>query len=412
MNWFFGNMPRAGDKEMFNMRVLMFNRCFPPEIGATGQLLRELCEDLSTNYEVTIVVGRSEPSGKGILPFHVEHHGSLHVFRVGGTRFVKKNLVLRVFNLCTYFVSAFIAGFFAGKADVVVAWTDPPVLGLLGLFFSWWYGGRFIFYCQDLYPDVGVATGKLKNPLLVGFLEKITRLTVKKANHTVVLGEDMKGRILARGVTKSTVSVIPNWADTNGLNVSKGQAQRKLWGLESYFTVVYAGNIGFSQNLEKVLEAAERFLGNKEVRFLFIGEGVNKVRLFELARARSLANVVFLPWQQKEIALGVGDLYLVPLQGGLSGCVVPSKLYSIMAAGKPYIASVDSASEVSRVTKRFGCGLVISPDSVDALVQAIEWALQNRQELRRMGDRGQQAAEREFDRKASTEKFAELLIKG
>src|SRR5262249_13216345 len=160
---------------------------------------------------------------------------------------------------------------------------------------------------------VGVATGKLKNPLLVGFLEKITRLTVKKANHTVVLGEDMKGRILARGVTKSTVSVIPNWADTTSLNVSKGQAQRKLWGLESYFTVVYAGNIGFSQNLEKVLEAAERFLGNKAVRFLFIGEGANKVRLFDLARARSLANTVFLPWQQKEVALGVGDLYLVPL---------------------------------------------------------------------------------------------------
>ncbi len=174
---------------------------------------------------------------------------------------------------------------------------------------------------------------------------------------------------------------------------------------------MYSGNLGLSQGLEHVLEAARRLRGEPVV-FLFVGEGAAKDRLMAQASEWRLPNVRFLPYQPRErlsASLGTADLHLVPLQRGLAGCIVPSKLYGILAAARPYVAAVEDDSEVARVTRQHGTGLLIEPDDPERLAAAVRWALLNRGELAEMGRRGRRLAEGQFDRGQAVTRFEEVL---
>ena len=186
---------------------------------------------------------------------------------------------------------------------------------------------------------------------------------------------------------------------------------RRAWELNGEFAVMYSGNLGLSQGLEHVLEAA-RCMRTEPVVFLFVGEGAAKEGLMARAAEWRLPNVRFLPYQPREqlsASLGTADLHLVPLQRGLAGCIVPSKLYGILAAGRPYVAAVEEDSEVARVTRENATGLLIEPDDPGRLAAAVRWALLNRGELAEMGRRGRQLAEREFDRRGALARFEAVL---
>ena len=164
------------------MRLLFFNRSFHPDVEATGQLLSELCEDLSDEHDVTVVAGRPYNMQRfgSWLPVKRETWERVRILRAFNPRLDKRSFIGRVLNLLSYFCFSFVAGFFAKRPDVIIVETDPPVLGLVALFFAKLYRAKLVFYLQDLYPDVGVALGKLKNPLLVRMLEASTRKTLKR----------------------------------------------------------------------------------------------------------------------------------------------------------------------------------------------------------------------------------------
>src|SRR5664280_329023 len=175
------------------MRLLFFNRSFHPDVEATGRLLSELCEDLSRDHDVTVVAGRAynmERFGSW-LPIKRERWGRVEILRAYNPRLDKRIFLARVLNLFSYFCFSFLAGFLARRPDVVIVETDPPVLGLVALFFARLYRAKFVFYLQDLYPEVGIALGKLKNPLLIRALNVTTRCILDNADSVIVLGEDM-----------------------------------------------------------------------------------------------------------------------------------------------------------------------------------------------------------------------------
>ncbi len=398
------------------MHLLFFNRSFHPDVEATGQLLAELCQDLSREHEVTVVAGRaySMERFESWLPVKLEQWGAVRILRAYNPRLNKRRFTARVVNLLSYFGFSFVAGFFARRPDVVVVETDPPVLGLVGLLFARLYRARFVFYVQDLYPDVGVALGKLKNPLLIRALDAVTRLTLRSADRVVVLGEDMQRRLEAKGYRpRDRIRVIPNWMDTRQVSpVTRHNGFRQRHGLNGEFVVMFSGNHGLSQGLERVIDAAAALETRSDIRFVLVGDGAAKSGLMARARALRLTNVMFLPYQPKETlseSLGAADVHLVTLQRGLAGLIVPSKVYGILAAGRPFIAAIEKDSHPAGIIREHQCGLRVEPDAAEALPAAVLWAAGHREALEAMGARGREAAVQHFDRQVAVDKFRKLL---
>lgn len=401
------------------MNILFFNRSFYPDFEATGQFLTELCEDLiDYGHKVTVICGTSYHAGYKKTSFHFrrENYKSISVIRAWSTKFDKRFLFLRLINLGTYFLLAFIAGFLIKKRpDIVVAQTDPPVLGLLGFFFSKWYGAKFIYSCKDIYPEVGIITGKLTNPFLNYLLDKINRFSFKCADKVLCLGEVMRKRIEEKGVQSEKIEILPDWTDTKEFSfVSKDEnpflSKHKL---NNGFKLMYSGNIGLTQSLDKILEVAKYFNNKrKDIRFLLVGDGADKSALEKQAINLELKNVAFLPYQPKEelkYSLSAADVHLITFQKGLAGIMVPSKVYNILACGKPFIAWVDDESEISIIAKKFNCGLSVSSGNVEKMKEAIEWSMTHQEELMEMGKNGRKAAVEHFDRKLTTAKFNKII---
>jgi glycosyltransferase involved in cell wall biosynthesis len=395
------------------LNVLFLNRSYWPDVEATGQLLTELCGDLALKHRVAVIAGQPNfvaASGGGLV--QRETYQGVHIIRVRNSRFSKKSFFGRVFGLSGYLLLAAWSAFTERRPDVIVTETDPPVLGALGALLKAWHRCGFVYYLQDLYPEVGLTLGRLRPGPLTWFLRWATQFGLRHADRIVVLGEDMRQRVRDRGIDSDKIVIVPNWVDVGSVRPVVGDnALRKSWNLDGQFVVMYSGNLGLSQNLDQILVAARQLQG-QPVRFLFVGEGGAKARLEAQATAWGLDNVSFRPYQPKEMlseSLGVADIHLIPLQKGLAGCIVPSKLYGILAAGKPYIAAVDADSEVARITAENHTGLVIPPDSAPELVAAIQWCLSHPEETALMGQRGRRLAETSFDRPIATARFEDVV---
>ncbi|MEK7707308.1 MAG: glycosyltransferase family 4 protein, partial [Verrucomicrobiota bacterium] len=386
------------------------------DVEATGQLLSELCEDLSETHEVTVVAGRpyNMACWGSVSPILAETRGRVRILRAYNPRLNKRLFAARVLNLLSYFCFSFLAGFFARRPEVVVAETDPPVLGLIGLLFAKLHRAKFVFYVQDLFPEVGVALGQLHNPLLIKLLDAGTRQILRGADAVVVLGHDMRERVKAKACCRaSRIRIISNWVDTRKLRPQPKQNPfREQHQLGGCFVVMYSGNLGLSQGLHRVIEIAAAMQDLPTVRFVFVGEGAAKERLLTRARALGLKNVLLLPYQPKEslsYSLSAADVHLVTLERGLAGLIVPSKVYGILAAGRPFIAAVEEESDIAELIRQGRCGIRVEPNSVEQLRAAILWGFNHREELQEMGQRGRGLAERLFDRRLAVDKFRSLI---
>lgn len=391
-------------------RLLFINRCYGPG-EATGQLLAELCEDLAQIYDVTVIAGQPNSPTAEPLPGRDVVRG-VTVIRVRSRRFRKSSLWSRAAGLGIYMGWSALAALRQPKPDALVVESDPPMLGMLGAILRRWHGCKLVNYLQDLFPEVGLALGRLKPGLVTKTLHIMTQVGLHTADRVVVLGEDMKRRVEGRGVPGEKIAVVSNWSDTRIIRPQPpSEALRKAWGLDGRFVVMYSGNLGLSQSLEQVIAAAE-LLRDEPVTFLFVGEGALRNRLKDDADRRGLTNVRFEPYQPKERlaeSLSVADVHLVTLHAGLAGYIVPSKLYGILAAGRPYVAAVDEASEVAAITAEAGCGVRVNPDDPAALAAAVRACMADREHLALMGRRGRELAVARFDRGAAVAAFGQVL---
>jgi len=399
----------ASDK----LRVLVFNRSYYPDVEATGQLLTELCADLAANRCVHVISGQPNfvpVKRSGFL--QEDSHQGVAITRVRNLRFSKKSLFGRAAGLFTYLILAFWAGLRARRPHVIMVETDPPLLGLLGVVLSRWHRCPLIFYLQDLYPEVGLALGRLRPGIMTKFLHWATQIGLRGADRIIVLGEDMRAKVMNRGIPSQKITLVPNWADTELIYPrSRTNPWQELGTPSESMVVMYSGNLGLSQNLEQMLEAA-RELRDLPIRFLVIGEGAAKCRLVSLAKSWNLSNVHFLPYQIKEKlgdSLAAANVHFIPLRRGLAGAIVPSKLYGILAAGVPFIAAVDEDSEVARVAAYTGAGVVIPPDSAVDLAASLRWCLENRASLPAMGRQGRQAAVAQFSRPVCVRQIDQVI---
>jgi colanic acid biosynthesis glycosyl transferase WcaI len=397
------------------LRVLFLNRSYWPDAEATGQLLAELCEDLADRFDITVLAGQpnQNPKNEEFQRTGTERHNGVTIERVLHPKWSKRNLVGRAINLTGFLIAAIGRAFRIARTDIVVVETDPFMLPLLGKWLKWWHRSRLIVYLQDLYPDVAVALGKVRE----GWLTKLIRGQLIRAylhaDAIIVLSADMKNRLVQWGLDGSRIVCLENWVDTTAVYPVKDEnALRSREGLQDRFVVMHSGNMGLSQYLDNVLEAAGLLRDRPDIQFLLVGDGATRANLEAQARRMQLGNVRFLPYQPRdELAesLSAANLHLISMHAEAHHCLMPSKLYGILASGSPVLAITAENSELAQQIRNQHIGLTTRPSDPQQLASDLRWCAEHRDELEQMGRQARLVAVEQFDRRLQTSKFGKIL---
>ena len=259
----------------------------------------------------------------------------------------------------------------------------------------------------------GESLGVFRNRGVVAAVGAWERFCLKRAKKVRILAESFLPGVRALGVPDDKVELIYDWVDTELVRpLPRDNAFAREHDLADKFVVLYAGNTGLSQGLEHVLTVAERLAAQADICFVFVGDGSGKTRLVQDAQSRHLANVMFLPFQPRSRlpeVLATADVSLVPLQHGIGSQSLPSKSFSILASGRPIIASVDEDSDLARLVQRSEAGLCVPPEDPQRLAEAV-MRLHGDAELRvRLGENGRIYAERYHSPESAAEHFEQLL---
>jgi colanic acid biosynthesis glycosyl transferase WcaI len=275
----------------------------------------------------------------------------------------------------------------------------------------------FVFNIQDVFPDVAVELGAISNPQVIRLASWMERWTYRHSDAVTVLSDDLRDNLVAKitGTVPDAydrIRVIPNFVDTDRIRPADPEAgeYRREHGLEGRRVVMYAGNVGLSQSLDLVVDAARKLADRTDVVFVINGGGSGRAALEEAAMG--LDNVRFVDFQPKERlpeVLAAGDIHLVPLRRGLARSSVPSKTYSILAAGRPVLASVDEGTEVARVVTDAGAGLAVPPDDPDAFTHALLTLLDEPERAVAMGRAGRSFVEGWASPAAVAERYEALF---
>jgi colanic acid biosynthesis glycosyl transferase WcaI len=307
-----------------------------------------------------------------------------------------------------------IAGAFAargGPVNGVLAVSPPLTLGMSGWAAAKRRGCPLVFNVQDIYPDVVVELGVLRPGLLLTATSKLEAFCYEHADAVTVLSEDLKQNVAHKTGEPRKVRVIPNFVDIDAIRPGpRENGYRQEFGLQNKLVIMYAGNVGFSQALMPMLEAAAALTDEPDVAFVINGGGVARP---ELERAAlGLPNVRFVDMQpagRLAEVLNAADIHLVPLKRGLAHASVPSKTYSILAAGRPLLASVDAESEVARLVENAGCGIAVAPEDAESITKAIRRLIESPDMLRMMGEAARHFVENWVSPSAVAQAYEELF---
>lgn len=300
-----------------------------------------------------------------------------------------------------------------GGYDIVLAPSPPLTIG-----FSAWLLGLarrvpFIYNVQEIYPDVAVSLGVLTNRRAIKALEIFERFVYRRARIVTVISEWFRRRLLSKGVPPSKLRVIPNFVDTEFMQPgSRRNDFSTAHNLNDKFVVLYAGNIGLTQGFETILEAAHLLCRLPELCILIVGDGARRGWLELQLAEKQLTTVVLLPYQPRSVVPRIyasADICLVPLKRGTSHQTFPSKIYTIMAAGRSVVASADPDSELAWVVEEAGCGWTVPPDDAPALAAAIERAYLRKDDLRMLGLRGRDYVIAHHSRQAVSRQYDALI---
>lgn len=402
------------------MRILLISRSFPPEITTVAILYGQMAAGLAKRgHEVTVVTRSAqtyladETPAFPLSPSDSVNAPGVRVRHVPTLPVPGQVPLLRaVEQVCTAF-SFFPTAALSGPQDVALIYSPPLPFTLSAWAIRAVRGIPFVLNVQDLYPQTAIDLGLLRNPVLVRLAKALERFAYRNAAHIVVHGEGNRDHMIAHGVPREGVSVIPNWVDTE--SIAPGPRDnwfREKHGLTSRFVVSYAGVMGFAQGLEVVIEAADLLRDEKDVVFVLVGEGVRKASLEADAARRRLPNVRFLPLQPPELypdVLSASDACLVTLNPKLRTPVVPGKLQAIMAAGRPAIASLHADGDAPRIMEEVGCGIATDPADASTLASAILTLSRNPELRDRMGGNGREYALKHYSVDTAVDRYAKVL---
>ena len=395
------------------MRVLLLNLYFPPDTSATAKMAQTVVDALVARHDVTVLCGRPSYDPTERRPwrlFQSEQETRVQIIRIGSTDYPRLQMKKRVFNYLSYVLLAVPRALFL-PCDVILAMTDPPFEGIVGAFVAMLKGKPFVYNIRDMYPDMAIGGSIVEPGLLSRLWEKLHRWALRRATCVVVLGEDMRNRIVGKGVPIAHVSVVRDGADLpqqGTLSSTFDQDVIRAIRGNFQFVLLHAGNLGFYGAWDTLLAGAKQ-LCEEGIGLVFVGEGAERDRLQDVAK--NLPNVRFLsffPGSKISSVLASADAHLITVKRGLEGVVVPSKMYGILAAGKPIIAVAPQECDVVSIGEVKGFSVAADPDDPVAFATAVRHIAHDPQKLEQMSVAAFAAAS-EFERSAELCKLVSIL---
>ena len=407
------------------MRILFLTMYYKPDNAATGILMAELAEELAAHgHDVRVITSMPHYSTNSIWPEYKgkwwsrERQGQILIHRVWSYVPVHKDRLLpRFFSYLSFTLLSAGVGLLLPRPDVIVTPSPSPPLtnGISAYLLGRLRGVPFVTNIQDIYPDVAIRMGVMKNPAVIKAYKKLERFVYAHSRAITVISEGFRGNLTAKGVPADKISVIPNFIDSAFVtphprrnNFSAAQ------GWDDKFVALFAGNVGMSQGLDTVLEAAGLLRDTPNLLFAIVGNGASKPALMAQAQKMGLTNVEFLPYQsydQVPKLYSSADVGLIPLRRGFSSDSVPSKLFTIMGVARPVIASVDAKSETADVIGAARCGVCLEPEDPQALADAVLQIYRDAAQAGEMGRRGRQYVEAHYTRTSVARQYEEIFAR-
>lgn len=408
-------------------RVLILSLIFRPDNVSTAQIMGDLALDLKARgHEIYVISTVPHYNGddkalarQPLRPFcgkliQKSDYFGVRVLHVWMPDKDSGN-VIRVFAWAGFHVASTMMGIFSRfRPDVILAPSPPLTITLSAWFLSRWFRAPFVYNIQEVYPDVAVDLGILRSPLLIKLLQRIERFAYARAAALTVISEGMASRIRPRVSHQEKIRVIPNFVDTSDFHpLDKKNDFSRKHGLDDKFVVSYAGNMGKPQGLEILIEAAGLLHELSEIHFLMMGDGSEAKSLMEQAELLKLTNVTFLPYQPYSVmpeAYASVDASFVPQAPGTSDDGIPSKVYRIMACGRPVIACTEMDSDLARLVIKSGGGAVVPSGNAEALADAIRKAFQQRTAWLEKGLKARNLVLQEYSRAKVSDGYHQLLM--
>jgi colanic acid biosynthesis glycosyl transferase WcaI len=402
------------------VRILVITPFYAPDAGPSAALYEMLCEELvRLGCEVSVIsavphypTGRVGKEFRGRLVQRERRQG-VDVTRVWVPSVDRARLGLRLLSFFCFQVLAAFVGL-TRRYDVLLA-SNPafevllPVVALGVL-----RRKPMIYSVHEIYPDVGVKLGIFRHRPVIKAIDLMERRCCRRAGYVRVLSEGYKGVVESKGTPESKLAVIWDWIDADFIRpLPRRNAFSAQWGLEARFVAMYAGNLGLTQGLEQVVEAARLLEGEPAIRIVLVGDGAARGSLEQSVGRAGLRNVQFIPFQERELlpwVLASADVSLIMLKRGMGTDSVPSKCYSIMASGRPIIASVDPGSDTWKVIQQAGCGLCLEPENPRALAGTILDLFRNDAYRARLGALGRAYVVEHHSKSHAAREFHRLAL--
>ena len=400
------------------MKFVVLTPHFAPDIAPTGAVITRIVDEFARlGHRIEVITSlpwyrehRIEPGWAGKIARREDTPWGqitrLHPFPAPD----KKAMLRRGLAFTGFTALATRVGRRGDRVDGVLAVSPPLTLALAGARIARARGGTFVFNVQDVFPDVAIELGVLRNPAAIAVAKRLELQCYRRADAITVLSEDLRANLAAK-TDPDKVHVVPNFVDSEAITPQEPDNDyRQEHGLTGRRVVMYAGNVGLSQSVDLMIDAAAALAHETDLAFVINGAGAAREGLMQ--RARGMANVHFVDTQPVDRVpelLAAADIHVVALKKGLAHSSVPSKTYSILAAGRPIVASVDEGSEISRILERSGAGLAVPPEDPEAFTKALRTLLEDPNEAAAMGRAGRAFVEGWASPAAIARRYEELF---
>jgi len=410
-------MTRSAQRQL---RILYLTHYFPPEVNAPAVRVSQFAQAWhEAGHQVTVVTGfPNHPTG--VIPpeyrgkiFQREETAGTQVLRGYVYAAPNRGFARRILNYLSFMVSAILIGVLrSGQQDLVIATSPQFFVAIAGYVVSRIKRIPFVFEVRDLWPEEIVAVGAMKRGPVIRLLERIEAFLYRKAALIVAVAEGTIAVLTARGIPREKLALIPNAVDFDRFARARDDHQiRDAHELNGHFLVSYIGTLGMAHNLRTVLDSAARLRRHDDIRFLIVGDGAERENLVAYSRAQNLDNVTFVPQQSRNRVAeyyAASDVCLVPLRKTeLFTKNIPSKIYEVMAAGKPIVIGTNGESR--RLVEGAEAGIAVAPEDADDLAAKIVYLAEHRDESRRLGDNGRAFAERCCDYRVRAQDYLKVL---
>ena len=405
-----------------SMRLLVISPHFEPDTAPTGIIVTSLVEQwLEQGHQIEVITSlpwyekhEVENQWKGRL-FRKEEKESLAVTRLHPFPQDKNKLFRRLVGFLAFSFLALIASVSKkGPFDAVIVISPPLTLGTVGKAAAVRHRCKLLLNLQDIFPDIAITLGKIKSRSSIKVLEKYEKLTYSGTDAITVLSKDLEKNVNKKIVSIKNppqIKVIPNFLISSSIKPQNRLTEyREEHHLGEKFVVMYAGNLGNSQSFELITDAAKKHEDRDDIVYVINGGGVMSSSLKQQANnLRNLVVIGYQPIERLPEVLATADLHLVPLRTGLGGMSVPSKIYSIFAAGRPVIASVDPGTEIERIVVESEGGIVVPPDDFESFISAVEKLIEDSEMLEEMGNKARFWLESCYSSKTVADSYLDLI---